>query len=68
MEAIGFAMITRLGEGSFSPPVHFPTWPVRFSSYCCSRSDKDGNLDVVASDGFAFCCDGATSQIVTFIG
>ena len=47
MEAIGFAMITRLGEGSF---------------------DKDGNLDVVASDGIAFCCDGATSQIVTFIG
>jgi hypothetical protein len=54
MEAIGFAMITRLGEGSFSPPVHVPTSPVRFSSYCCSRSDKDSNLDVVASDGIAF--------------
>jgi hypothetical protein len=65
--AIGFALIAGLGDGSFSPPVHFPDVTGSILRRWLQSISTRGHHDVVAGDASFFCCDGATPHAITFI-
>ena len=51
---IGFALVTGRGDGSFSPPVHFPNVAGADSPAIAAVDlENDGNLDVVAGHSMA---------------